>query len=321
MKTEFDKKGSIKLNKTMNIGRSNESLKDKIQTYLMIMPSVLFLTVFSIYPITWVLKYMFYDYDDVRPAKFIGLANFVRIFTRDPYFWKTVLNTFIYGGGKLLISIPAAFLLALFLHNKLRGKNFIRATIFMPTIISTAVMSMMFYYIFNPYNGILNQLMIRFNLIEQPVNWLGEKYAMLSAILVAAWGAIGNYMIYFIAGLQAIPQEVYESAEIDGADRLQTTWYITIPMLGPVMQTVIMLAITISLKGYESIMVLTSGGPNGATDVMFLYVYKLFFPMSDGSDFRIDYGYGATVAFISAIVVGMITCAYLWFSKKMNEDL
>lgn len=300
--------------------KSKEFIKEKLQVYSMLFPSVLFLSVFSIYPIVWVLKYMFYEYDDISAAKYIGLDNFVRLFTRDSYFWDSVINTFIYGGGKILITIPIAFFMALFLNEKLKGRNFIRATIFMPTIISTAVMSMMFYYILNPYNGILNQILMGFNLADQPVNWLGQKYAMLSAILVAAWGAIGNYMIYFIAGLQAIPTELYESTEIDGANKVQTLWYITIPMLGPVLQIVIMLAIIISLKGYESIMILTSGGPNGATDVMFLYVYKLFFPMSDGSDFRVDYGYGAAVAFVSALVVGLITQGYLVLSKKLNEN-
>ena len=308
-------------NKTSsNLDGMKENLKERLQTYGMMLPSIIFLLVFSIYPIVWVLKYMFYDYDDTTIAKFVGLDNFVRLFTIDTYFWKTVLNTLIYGGGKVLITIPLALLLAIILNDKIRGKNFYRAAIFMPTIISTAVMSMMFYYILNPYNGIVNQMLMRFNLISQPINWLGEKYAMLSVILVAAWGAIGNYMIYFIAGLQSIPKEIYDSAEIDGANKYQTAWYVTIPMLGPVMQIVLMLAIIISLKGYESIMILTSGGPNGATDVMFLYVYKLFFPLSDGSDFRTDYGYGATAAFVAAIIVGIITCGYLLYSKKLNED-
>ncbi|WP_298838522.1 carbohydrate ABC transporter permease [Clostridium sp.] len=307
-------------NKSLNFTKK-ENLKERLQTYGMILPSFIFLLVFSIYPLVWVLRYMFCEFDESTPAKFIGMGNFVRIFTRDTYFWKTVLNTFIYGGGKILLTIPISFLLALLINEKLKGKDVVRAMIFMPTIISTAVMAMMFYYILNPYNGVLNQILISFHIVSQPINWLGEKYAMLSVILVAVWGAIGNYMIYFIAGLQSIPQEIYESAEIDGANKLQTTWYITIPMLGPVMQIIIMMAITVSLKGYESIMVLTGGGPNGSTDVMFLYVYKLFFPMSDGSDFRTNYGYGATAAFVSAIIVGLITCAYLYYSRKSSEDI
>lgn len=319
MKTAVSSK-AVSIGKKGIRRRSRESLTEKIQVMGMMLPSVVFLALFSIYPILWVLKFMFYDYDDANPAKFIGLDNFVRVFTRDTHFWFSVWNTLVYAGGKIILTIPLSFVLALLLNEGLKGKDFIRATIFMPTIISTSVVSMMFYYILNPYNGVLNLLMQRFGIIEDPINWLGSEHAMLAAIIVAVWGAIGNYMIYFLAGLQSIPKEVYESASIDGANKLQTMWYITIPMLGPVMQIIIMLAIIISLKGYESIMVLTGGGPAGSTEVMFLYVYKLFFPMSDGSDFRVDYGYGATASFVSALIVGLITCAYLWYSKKLNQD-
>ncbi len=305
----------------LSAGRSarQEKRVERLQTYGMLLPSLVFLAVFAIYPILWVLKYMFYQYDDIRPMKFIGLSNFVTLF-HDGYFWKTVLNTLIYGGGKIVITIPLSLILALILNGRIRGKGFFRSAMFMPTIISTAVMASMFYYILNPYNGILNQIMLHYHIIHAPINWLGSKYAMLSAVIVAIWGAIGNYMIYLIAGLQSIPSELYESAEIDGANRLQATWYITLPQLGPVMQIVMMLAIINSLKGYESIMVLTSGGPNGATDVMFLYVYKLFFPMSDGSNFTTNYGYGATVAFASALIVGVITCVYLLYSRRLDEN-
>ena len=320
LKDAIAKNNVLKINKRYGKSSTRDSIADKLQVGAMMFPSVLFLAVFSIYPIVWVLKFMFYEYDDANPAKFIGLANFVRIFTRDTYFWHSVWNTLVYAGGKIILTVPFAFILALLLNEGLKGRNFIRATIFMPTIISTSVVSMMFYYILNPYNGILNLVMQQFGIINEPINWLGGEKAMLAAVIVAAWGAIGNYMVYFLAGLQGIPKEIYESAEIDGANKLQTIWYITIPMLGPVMQIILMLAITISLKGYESIMVLTGGGPAGSTEVMFLYVYKLFFPMSDGSDFRVDYGYGATASFISAIIVGIITCVYLWSSKKLSEN-
>lgn len=297
-----------------------ETKLDKVQTVLMMLPSIIFLLVFSIYPIIWVLRYMFFAYDDVSMPVFIGLDNFVRVFTRDPYYWKSVLNTFIYAGGKILVTIPVSFLLALFLNEKLMGKNWIKATVFMPTIISTSIASMMFYYILNPYNGILNNILMSTGLVNEPINWLGNKHAMLAVIIVAIWGAIGNYMIYFLAGLQSIPKELYESAALDGANKFQITRFVTIPMLGPVLQVIIMLLITASLKGYESIMVLTAGGPAGKTEVMFLYVYKLFFPMSDGSDFRVDYGYGSAVSFVSALIVGIITCIYLWSSKKLSEN-
>ena len=302
---------------------SNESLLKRIKSntdvYTMILPSVFFLAVFSVYPLLWALKFVFYEYDGMRDPTFVGLDNFVRLFTRDKDFWKSVGNTFIYAGGKLVLTIPLAFGLAVMLNKKLRGRSFFRTTIFMPTIISTAVMSLVFYFIFNSYNGILNQMLMNLGLVDRPIEWLGMKHAMLSAVLVAVWGAVGNYMIYFLAGLQSIPEELYESSAIDGANKFHQLVYITIPMMGPVMQVVVMLAIIVALKGYESIMVLTAGGPAGATDVMYLYIYRAFFPTEGAGMFVAQYGYGSAVAIASAVIVGVITAVYLYISKKMNE--
>lgn len=189
----------------------------------------------------------------------------------------------------------------------------------MPTVISTAVISVVFYIIFNSYNGMVNQLLLRYHIIGEPFNWFGPQHAMMTVIIVAAWGAVGNYMLLFLAGLQGIPRDLYESAEIDGANAVQRFKSITIPMLGPVMQVVIMLAIIASLKGYESIMVMTEGGPIGKTEVMYLYLYKLLFPISTGSPVEQQIGYGSAVGFATAVIVGAITALYYYFSRKMNE--
>ena len=304
--------------------KKSNTLLDKINknitVYIMTFPSILFLVVFSIYPLLWAFKLMFYQYDGMMPPRFTGMENFIRLFTRDQDFWKSVINTLIYSGGKMLLTLPLAFVLAVILNSKLKGKDFFRITIFLPTIISTAVMSLVFYFIFNSYNGIVNELLLKFNLIGTPIEWLGIKLAMLTAVIVAVWGAVGNCMIYFLAGLQSIPNELYESASIDGANRLQTLWHITVPMMGPILQVVVMLEIIISLKGYESIMILTAGGPGCVTDVMYLYIYKLFFPLSEvGGNISMQYGYGSAVAFIASVIVGLITVGYLYWSKKMNE--
>ncbi len=296
-----------------------KSFKENRIVYLMIFPSVLFLVVFTLYPLGWALRFMFYEYNGMMMPRFTGIENFIRLFTRDADFWRSVVNTLVYSAGKLLVTLPLAFVLAVILNGKIRGRNFFRITVFMPTIVSTAVMSLVFYFIFNSYNGILNQLLMKTGLVRQPVEWLGMNLAMLTSILVASWGAVGNYMIYFLAGLQSIPEDLYESASIDGAGPLQTLWHITLPMMGPVLQVVVMLAIIISLKGYESILVLTGGGPAGVTDVIYLYIYKLFFPMPDIGSTTLEYGYGSAVAFVSSIIVGLITVGYLYWSKRMNE--
>ncbi|MGG6310205.1 carbohydrate ABC transporter permease [Paenibacillus macerans] len=285
---------------------------------LFLFPSVILTLALGIYPLIWMLRYMFYDYVGYGEALFVGLDNFRRL-AGDEQFWASVGNTFIFAGGKLLLTIPLSLLLAVLLNGKLRGRNLLRGIYFMPTVISTAVISVVFYNIFNSYNGMINQLLMKYHIIGQPIDWLGPKHAMLTVIIVAVWGAVGNYMLLFLAGLQSIPQDLYESAAIDGAHAGQRFWHITIPMLGPVMQMIIMLAIIASLKGYESIMVITEGGPIGKTEVMYLYLYKLLFPVSTGSPVTQQFGYGSAVGFATAIIVGAITAGYYFLSKKMNK--
>ncbi|MBT2288712.1 sugar ABC transporter permease [Paenibacillus albidus] len=294
--------------------------KNAVFSYSFLFPSAILTLVLGIYPIAWAFRYMFYNYKGYGEARFTGLDNFNRVL-HDSQFWDSVVNTFVYAGGKLLLSIPLSLLLAAILNRGLRGRHLLRAVFFMPTVISTAVMAVVFFTIFNSYNGILNQFLIKFNLTSSGIDWLGPKHAMLTVILVAVWGAVGNYMLLFLAGLQNIPEDVYESSALDGANKVQQFRYITLPMLGPVMQMVVMLAIITALKGYESIMVMTEGGPAGKTEVMFLYLYKLFFPVGgNGASAQVqEFGYGSAVAFVSALIVGIISLVYFYASKRMNR--
>ena len=304
---------------TPGIRQWAKGFRGKGQVYAMLVPNIIMFSVLSIYPIIWVLKYMLYQYDKVHDPIFIGLDNFVRAFTRDPAFWQSVVNTLIYVGGKLIITLPISFLIAVILDKKFRGSRLVQSLVFMPTIMSAAVMSLIFYLILNPYSGSLNQILRTLQIVKAPVNWLSYQNAMFSVIVVGAWGAIGNYMVYFLAGLQAVPGEIYESASLDGINSWQKMWYITLPMLSPVLKTVIMLALINSFQDMQSIMVLTEGGPNNATNVMFLYVYRMFFPISATTDSASQFGYGAALSVISSAIIGVITLLYLRTTRKMDD--
>jgi raffinose/stachyose/melibiose transport system permease protein len=298
-----------------------QQLTQNWRIYLMLAPNFILFVVFSIYPIMWALRFMFYDWDGVTAPTYIGLGNFVRVLTRDPVFWKSVTNTFAIAICKIGITIPLALVLAAMLNEKLRGRGILRTIYFMPTIMSAAVMSLVFYIIFNPYNGAANQLLKSIGAVSKPIDWLGVGYAMFTVIIVAVWGAVGNYMVLFLAGLQTIPQELYEAAEIDGANKTQQFFNITVPQLSTVTRIVMLLAIINTFKGYESIMVLTGGGPADKTQVMFLYVYKLFFPLSVGDlNYQPQYGYGAAVGVVASVILGIITIAYLWSSRRANQQ-
>lgn len=284
---------------------------------LMLLPTILLFVVVSIYPFMWMIKYVFYDYNGFAEY-FIGFDNFKRVFTNDPIYWKSVVNTFQYAGLKLIGIIPLSLVVAVILNQKLLGKNLFRLVFFIPTVISAAVYSLIFFFIYSPYNGTLNEMLMNAGIISSKIDWLGSPTtAMISIIIVAIWGGFGNYMILFLAGLQSISQDVYESADIDGCSKVQSFFYITVPMLGPVLKVVLLLAITTALKDYESIMVLTNGGPVGSTQVMFLYIYQLMFGSETVAGVQI--GYGAAVSLVSAVIIGIVTVIFLKLSKKLDD--
>lgn len=295
-----------------------EKIKKERTSYLMLLPNVIMFITFTIYPLIWVLRYMCYDYRGYGEPVFIGLENFARVF-RDTVFWDSVGNTFVYVFGKLLLTLPIAFMLAFLLQKSTKKNAVAQSIVFTPTIMSQAVMALIFYLLFNTYNGEINKILMKLGLIKMNINWLGVDKAMLTVIILALWGGVGNYMVYFIAGLTGISQDVYESAKLDGANAVQTLFKITLPLLAPILKMILMLALVISFHDMQSIMVLTEGGPMNATNVMFLYIYQLFFPISAGSTVVQEFGYGAAVSLVAACIVGVFTGIYLILAKRLDK--
>lgn len=285
--------------------------------WMMLFPSLFLLVVVSIYPFLWVIRYIPYDYNGFVEY-YTGLENIKRAF-RDPIYWRSVIHTFEYAILKLSFVLPIALIAAVFLNSKRKGSSLFRGIFFMPTVISSAVYSLIWYFIFASHNGVLNGYLRMFGIIDRPIDWLGSsQYAMTSAVIVAVWGGFGNYMILLLSGLAGITDDVYESAQIDGANGLQTFFRITLPMLGPVLKVILMLAITTALKDYQSILVLTGGGPDNRTQVMFSYIYQLTFGNATSAS-SIQIGYSTVLSVISAFIIGVITVIYLKISKKMDD--
>lgn len=285
---------------------------------LMLLPSVILLIVISIYPFCWLFRYVCYDYNGIT-SYYTGSHNFLRMLS-DTTFWSSVGHTFEYAFLKIVIIIPLSLLTAVFLNQKIKGSELFRGIYFMPTIISAAVSSLVFSFIFSAYNGILNAVLKALGIIDKNINWLGDiKTAMWSVIIVSIWAGFGNYMIYFISGMSSVPDDVYESAKIDGANGVQTFFRITLPMLSPMLKIILMLAITGAFKDYESIMVLTQGGPNSRTQVMFLYIYQLIFGASNGTVSNPQIGYATVLSLVAALIIGLVTAVYLFFARKLDE--
>lgn len=306
---------------TSNTNKSQKKLSfkgDNLATILMLTPAVLFLVVCSIYPFIWIFRYVCSDYNGFV-ATFTGSRNFTRMLS-DTTFWGSVGHTFEYALYKLVFIIPLALVMAVLLNQKLKGTSVFRGIYFMPTIISSSIAGMIFAFIFATKNGILNSLLLSLNIIDSPIKWLtGQDWVMVAVTILAIWGGFGNYMLYFITGMNGISEDVYESAKIDGANAVQTFFKITLPMLSPVLKVILMLAITGAFKDYEAIMVLSGGGPGNRSMVMFLYIYKLIFGGGTSNLTQVQIGYGALLSVVAAVIVGVITAIYLYVSRKLDD--
>ncbi len=300
------------------IKRSLKKDTDAFPMWAMITPTIIFILSVNVYPFLWVARYVFYDYNGFV-SYFIGMDNFTRVF-EDNLYWESVVHTFEYAILKLAFVLPLSLFTAVIIQGKRTGSAVFQTIFFMPTVISSAIYSLIWSFIFSAFNGILNAYLQLFGVIDRPIDWLGDPgYAMYAVVIVAVWGGFGNYMILLASGLSSISHEVYESAKIDGANGIKTFFRITLPMLGPVLKVVIMIAITGAFKDYQSILVLTNGGPNNRTQVMFSYIFKMVFGTGGSVGQPLQIGYGAVISIFSALIVGIITAIFLNFSKKMDE--
>lgn len=282
--------------------------------FFMMLPALFLLITMSVYPFCWLFRYVCYDYNGFN-AYFTGSRNFMRML-EDQTFWRSVAHTFEYAGLKLIIIIPLSLLMAVLLNQKLTGTGIFRGIFFMPTVISAAIYSLIFGFIFAVYNGVLNASLQKLGLLSSPIDWLGSaSVVMISIVIVAVWGGFGNYMILFISGMTSVPDEIYESSKIDGANGVQTFFKITLPMLSPVLKVILMLAVTNAFKDYQSILVLTDGGPNNRSHVMFSYIYKLIFSSSTTPQI----GYATMLSIAAALIIGIVTAVYLYVARKLDD--
>ena len=286
----------------------------------MLLPVMIGFVALTLYPNLWVIGLSFFKYDGVTNPDFIGLDNYIRMFTRDPGWWRAVGNTFIFAIGKLAIEMPLALFLAVLLNRKLKGTSLFRGILFLPNITSTAVMSVVFALLFSAYNGYFNSTLLKLDILNRPVDWLGSMpAAMIVCILVSTWQSIGINTILFLAGLQGIPQDVYESADMDGAVGWKRFVYITMPLMARMLQVILMLAIIGSMQIFDLMKVLTGGGPSGATEVMMTKIYSYFFPSSYAASAISQVGYGSSLGVMASLIIGVVTVIYLIVSRKMDD--
>lgn len=291
--------------KTQKISKKQviEQLKVNAWCWLFMALAVGFYILFQGYPIICSIQYSLLDWSGMTSnATFVGLANYAELL-RDELFWNAFANSFKYMGMIVPLELAVSLFLAYMLNNeKLRGRSLYRTMYFIPVITTASVVGIIMVFILG-VQGPVNHALVALNIIDSPVNFLGNaKYALLTLVVISLWKDCGTYMIYWLAGLQGVPKDVYEAATIDGADRRQTFFHIVLPLIAPTGGIIAILCAINSLKVFDIVKTMTEGGPYYATDVIATYVYRTAFSSEIGMP-RLGYASAAALFFGGAVIV------------------
>lgn len=265
-------------------------------------PAVLVYAVFVFVPVIWSAYYGFFDWKGIGAARFIGLDNYAEV-ARDPIFWLALKNNVIFVLASVFGQVPIALVLAVLLHKSNALQRFLRSAIFMPMVLSSVVIGMIWQYIYHPQIGILNFLLDDLGLSSWKLQWLSDpKIAIFSLTPPLIWSFVGLYLVIFISALQNIPGDIHDAALLDGATGARKLFAVTLPMIWGTVQVAIVLCISGSLKSFDLVYVMTRGGPAHATELLATYMYNSTF-----SSYR--YGFGSAIStsivLISLFFIGL----------------
>lgn len=277
--------------------------------YLFLAPALIIIGVFILYPTLAVIYYSFTDYNIVQPPEWVGLRNYEQLF-RDPTFWKAFTNSFLY-----LIVTPTliflSILLAIVVNRPLPGINVFRALYYVPVISGTIAVGIAWRWLFDYNGGLINGILVGLGILPAPVQWLAEPaFTLPIAMLLTIWIGLGYYMMVFLAGLQNIPEDLYDAAVIDGCNSIQKHWYVTFPGLRPQIVFVAVISSLAAIEVFNEIFVITGGlgGILNSGVTMVFYLWRQAFRLQHA-------GYASAIA----IVLLLITLVFSIFNIRLLD--
>lgn len=269
----------------------------QLTPYLFLLPALVMLGLTVFYPAiqAFFLSFTQYEYDLTQPPVWIGFKNFQRLLI-DPVFWQTLRNTLLYllCVVPILVSLPLG--LAILVNQKLRGIHWFRVAYYIPVVISMVVAGIAWKWLYAE-NGLLNQLLRWVGVTQAGVPWLtSPQLAIFSVMAVTVWKGLGYYMVIYLAGLQAIPPDLYEAAAIDGSDGMKKHWDITVPLMRPYLLLVAVISAISATKVFEEVYIMTQGGPRNSSKTLVYYVYEQAFQ-------NLEMSYACTIGLVMFLVI------------------
>ncbi len=283
----------------------------RARPYLYILPTFFFLFVFTHYPILKTFYLSLFRWNLATPKmELVGAANYVQAWS-SPLFWQVVQNNVLFALGTVPLSLALALVSALLINQRIRGLAIYRAALFYPTMIPMAAAAMIWLWILTPSYGLVNFYGRSLGLPD--IHWLGHsRFALAALALVGIWKRVGYYMVIFLAGLQVIPEHLYEAAILEGAGPWQRFWRITLPLLSPTTFFVAIMAVIDSFQAIDQVYLMTQGGPGNNTNLFIFYIYQNAFRF-------FDMGYASAVsAILFIILLGLTVLAFRILHRRVH---
>ncbi|UKS29135.1 sugar ABC transporter permease [Paenibacillus sp. HWE-109] len=290
----------------------NKVLRNPYAYVLFVVPAMALYLTFYIVPMLNSLKYAVTSWNGINEATFNGLDNFVKAF-HDEKFWIAFKNNIYFVLFSVFVQIPVIIFFSILISGAKRFLGFYKTTVFLPSVLSTAIIGVIWQFIYHPDAGLVNQLLRMFGLESWTHGWLGEEgYSMLAILVTNGWQWTGFYIVLVLAAIFAIPKEMQEAGEMDGAIGWRKARYITIPLIRPVILVVMMLSITGAMKALDIVFIMTKGGPFGSSEVMATYMYKQAYSMS-------LFGYANAISVIIFLFTVVLTVIFHFLTRRTEE--
>ena len=307
--------------KNKPLSNSQMAKKSNIEGFLFVLPWIIGFLLFSLYPIIMSAYYSFTDFSAIKDPSFVGLENYKSLFI-DPLFYKSMKNTLVYVFFSVTCSIALALIIASLLNGKWKGRTVFRSIFFLPSVVPVVASTMIWVWIFDPINGYMNKILGKFGI--STINWLGDpSWTMTSVIIITLWG-IGSSMVIFLAAMQDVPKELYESAGMDGAGPVAKFINITLPSIAHVVLYQIVLVMINGFQYFTQVYIIiraqsgniSQGINGGPRDSLMMYPLYLYYNAFSG----LKMGKAAAMSWILFIVVCAITFILIKVSKKWVEN-
>ncbi|MBB6450936.1 ABC-type sugar transport system permease subunit [Geomicrobium halophilum] len=280
--------------------------KLRITPYVFLTPNIILFFTFMIAPIIFIFFISFHEWNIIGDPSFIGLSNYTELFF-DSLFWTALGNTLYFTIGVVPISAALGIGGALLLRMKTPFRAFFRAIFFMPVVVSMVATALIWVWMFNPDFGLINEWL---GYIGVNPDWLGSTTLAMPAVIIAMiWVQAGYSLVIYLAGVQNVPENLYESAQIDGANKWQQFWNVTLPLLKPTTVFVVIILVINTIMAFDLVYTMTSGGPGNSTMILINYIFRASF--EEGA-----MGYGAALGVVQFILVLAISGISLWLGRE-----